>query len=111
MTALDLINLITTGGPLSILAVAVYFFLTGRIIPRATYEAALAEKDERLAELTRREAELWSLVKETAGLTRQATTVADRAVRAAVRETGQEWPEIAEPPLPRARPRPPRPTP
>lgn len=109
MTALDLINLITTGGPLGILAVAVYAFVSGRVIPRSTYQDALDEKEARIAELTRREAELWLILRQTAGWTTQLTSVAEQVTRVATRR--EDWPAAQAPAERRSPARPPRPPP
>lgn len=83
MTSLELLNLITNGGPMAILAVAIWALLTGRLVPRWTHEAALAQKEAELAEVTRREAELWQLLKRTAGWVDAAAIVAERATTVA----------------------------
>ena len=83
MTTLELLNLITNGGPMAILAVAIWALLTGRLVPRWTHEAALAQKEAELAEVTRREAELWQLLKRTAGWVDAAAIVAAQATHVA----------------------------
>jgi len=83
MTSLELVNLITNGGPMAILGVAIWALLTGRLVPRWTHEAALAQKEAELAEVVRREAELWQLLKRTAGWVDAAAIVAERATHVA----------------------------
>src|SRR6476660_43757 len=83
MTSLELLNLITNGGPMAILGVAIWALLTGRLVPRWTHEAALAQKEAELAEVVRREAELWQLLKRTAGWVDAAAIVAERATHVA----------------------------
>lgn len=83
MTAADLINLLSTGGSTVVLAVGIWAFLTGRIVPKSTHDAALADKDHQLAECGDREAELWEILKQVAGWTEQAAAVAERATRVA----------------------------
>jgi phenylpyruvate tautomerase PptA (4-oxalocrotonate tautomerase family) len=83
MTAVDLINFLTNGGPTVLLAVGIWAFLTGRIVPKSTYDAALVEKDRQIDEAQEREAEIWEILKGVTGLTVEAAGIAKRSTRVA----------------------------